>query len=131
MLTRKISPKTRNENIESLIYLQFEIKFMKIILSNFSDDVLSLIISYIHDYKFKDNEHIMYRLVCKKWNDIINLLKCRMCLKGLYLLNGKFKNDSCYICGHILESNDNKVKRKEYYYGHYCCKSKLISKIPG
>ena len=83
-------------------------------IDSIPDSVLSYILSLVYDYKYKDNTHIRYLLVSKKFNKLINDLKCKICKKGVYILNIP-RPSICSTCGHNLETEDIVTRRAELY----------------
>ena len=82
------------------------------------EEVISNILSYIylHDYFDKENTYKNYLVINKSIFKIINTYKCVMCTKGLYgpVPGSESKRHNCNFCGHVLETEKIKKRRKEW-----------------
>ena len=83
-------------------------------INNMPDSILSYILSLVYEYKYKDNTNICYLLVNKRFNNLIQSLKCNACKKGLYIIRIP-RPCICSLCGHNLERKDIVRRRAELY----------------
>jgi hypothetical protein len=78
-------------------------------------NILYEILGYVYNYDYINKEFINYLLVSKTWYQVLNDIKCQMCLKGIYVSFIK-KSIKCNNCWHVLEAKYKKEHRKRLFF---------------
>lgn len=88
-------------------------------MNKIDSNSLSNIISFLYEFDYNKDEYVNYHLVCKTWNNTLNEIKCKSCLKGIYVKTPR--NSKCNHCCHVLESKDITEERRKRLFSNRCC----------